>query len=80
MRCCKKQTIITEESIFLIKGLPVVDDEGIAEIDWSQVGDEDSNSSASQILDIQRDIEQSKYFNFVLCLMRKKCVILLSNL
>ena len=76
MRCCKKQTIITEESIFLIKGLPVVDDEGIAEIDWSQVGDEDSNSSASQIL----DIEQSKYFNFVLCLMRKKCVILLSNL
>ena len=76
MRCCKKQTIITEESIFLIKGLPVVDDEVIAEIDWSQVGDEDSNSSASQIL----DIEQSKYFNFVLCLMRKKCVILLSNL
>ena len=76
MRCCKKQTIITEESIFLIKGLPVVDDEGIAEIDWSQVGDEDSNSSASQIL----NIEQSKYFNFVLCLMRKKCVILLSNL
>ena len=81
MRCCKKQTIITKESIFFIKGLPAVDDEGIAGTDWSQVGDEDLNSCASQILNIQRDIEQSKYSNFYFKLkMRKKCVIFLSYL
>ena len=33
MRCCKKQTIITKESIFLIKGLPAVVDEGIVGTD-----------------------------------------------
>ena len=44
--------------IFLIQGLPAVDAEDIAETNWSQVGAEDLNSSASEILQIQRDIER----------------------
>ena len=51
--------IITLQIIFLIQGLLAVDAEDIAETNCSQVGAEDLNSSASEILHIQRDIERS---------------------
>ena len=62
MKSHNKQTnkqIITKQSIFLIHGFPAVDAEDIMVTNWSQVGKEDLNSSASQILNIQRDIQQS---------------------
>ena len=57
-----KQTnkqIITKQSIFLIQGLPAIEAGGIAKKNWFQVGNEDLNSSALQILNIHRDIEWS---------------------
>ena len=45
--------------MFLIQGLPAIDAEDTGENNWFQVGNEDLNSSASQILNIQRDIERS---------------------
>lgn len=54
-----KKQIITKQSIFLMQGLPAVDVEDIAGTDWSQVRNENLNSSSSQILNVQRDIERS---------------------
>ena len=44
--------VITKQSIFLIQGLAAIDAEYIAGTNWSQVGNEDLNSSSSQILNI----------------------------
>ena len=54
-----KKQIITKQSIFLMQGLPAVDVEDIAGTVWSQVRNENLNSSSSQILNVQRDIERS---------------------
>ena len=51
--------MIKKQSILLVQGFPAVDAEDIVKTNWSQVGNEDLNRSASQILNIQRDTERS---------------------
>ena len=48
-----------KQSIILIQAFSAVNAEDIAETNWSQVGNEDLNSSALQILNIETDIERS---------------------